>query len=163
MDEEFDLEIPKIDNPNSSSEAVDWSSGLFDCWRSPCNALVTACCPCVTFGRVAEILDEGHNSCCTSAIVYMGLFIFITQWAPCKLTSIYRKKLRKKFNIYEAPTLDWVTHLLCQPCAFCQEYRELQSRNMDPSLGWKRIKAMKKNNNQEPEIGAPDNQRMNRA
>ncbi|KAL4351996.1 hypothetical protein GQ457_06G039030 [Hibiscus cannabinus] len=50
---------------------------------------------------------------------------------PCT----YRTKLRSKFGLPEAPAPDWVTHFLCEWCALCQEYRELQHRGWDPSLG----------------------------
>ncbi|KAJ0047722.1 hypothetical protein Pint_16439 [Pistacia integerrima] len=57
------------------------------------------------------------------------------KYGLCKQTAEYRTKLRKKFNLAERPALDWVTHLYCHWCALCQEYRELQSRGFDPSLG----------------------------
>ncbi|PON67948.1 PLAC8 motif-containing protein [Parasponia andersonii] len=40
----------------------------------------------------------------------------------------YRKALRSKYNLQEAPCGDFVTHLLCHPCANCQEYREIGDR-----------------------------------
>ncbi|MBA0588259.1 hypothetical protein Gorai_001371 [Gossypium raimondii] len=43
-----------------------WKTGLFDCMDDPINALITVCFPCVTFGQVAEIVDEGRT--CKSSI-----------------------------------------------------------------------------------------------
>nr|CAD1834423.1 unnamed protein product [Ananas comosus var. bracteatus] len=51
----------------------------------------------------------------------------------------YRSKLREKYNLVEAPAEDWVLHLFCSCCALCQEFRELQNRGIDPSLGIKTI------------------------
>ncbi|XP_022754806.1 uncharacterized protein LOC111303062 [Durio zibethinus] len=111
-----------------------WKTGLFDCMDDPMNALITVCFPCVTFGQVAEIADEGHTSCATSGLLY-GLIAFLIG-VPCILSCTYRTKLRNKFGLEESPAPDWVTHCLCDFCALCQEYRELQRRGWDPSIGW---------------------------
>ncbi|XP_017972746.1 PREDICTED: uncharacterized protein LOC18604087 [Theobroma cacao] len=111
-----------------------WNTGLFDCMDDPMNALITVCFPCVTFGRVAEIVDEGHTSCGTSGLLY-GLIAFFIG-VPCILSCAYRTKLRNKLGLVESPAPDWVTHCFCDWCALCQEYRELQQRGWDPSIGW---------------------------
>ncbi|MBA0787276.1 hypothetical protein Gotri_027135 [Gossypium trilobum] len=38
-----------------------WRTGLFDFMDDPMNALVTAFFPCLTFGQIAEIVDDGHT------------------------------------------------------------------------------------------------------
>ncbi|XP_021292511.1 uncharacterized protein LOC110422824 [Herrania umbratica] len=111
-----------------------WKTGLFDCMDDPMNALITVCFPCLTFGRVAEIVDEGHTSCGTSGLLY-GLIAFFIG-VPCILSCAYRTKLRNKLGLVESPAPDWVTHCFCDWCALCQEYRELQQRGWDPSIGW---------------------------
>lgn len=55
-----------------------------------------------------------------------------SQWV---MGSKYREKIRRKFNLVEAPYSDCATHVLCPCCSLCQEYRELKARNLDPSLG----------------------------
>ncbi|KAH0692204.1 hypothetical protein KY285_019301 [Solanum tuberosum] len=40
---------------------VPWSTGLCDCMSDPKNCCITLWCPCITFGRVAEIIDKGSN------------------------------------------------------------------------------------------------------
>ncbi|PNT61233.1 hypothetical protein BRADI_5g12452v3 [Brachypodium distachyon] len=55
-------------NPPVSS----WASGLCGCFHDVSGCCLTLCCPCVTFGRIAEILDQG-NSCdvlCERAAVH---------------------------------------------------------------------------------------------
>ncbi|KAJ0104692.1 hypothetical protein Patl1_19123 [Pistacia atlantica] len=140
---ETDLLQPPDPNPTGQPGAA-WKSGLFACCNNPCNALVTALLPCVTFGQVAEMVDDGNIACCTSIMLYMGMCFGLCvgiglcckwKYGLCKQTAEYRTKLRNKFNLAESPALDWVTHLCCHCCALCQEYRELQSRGFDPSLG----------------------------
>ncbi|XP_010265196.1 PREDICTED: protein PLANT CADMIUM RESISTANCE 4-like [Nelumbo nucifera] len=111
-----------------------WSTGLFDCMEDPTNAVTTAFFPCLTFGQVAEIVDNGYTNCGTSGLLYGAIALLI--WIPCIYSCTYRTKLRNKFGLMEAPAPDWVTHFLCEWCALCQEYRELQHRGFDPSIGW---------------------------
>ncbi|KAF2594477.1 hypothetical protein F2Q70_00042798 [Brassica cretica] len=42
------------------SVGTPWRSGLFDCQEDQTNAVMTAILPCVTFGQIAEVLDEGE-------------------------------------------------------------------------------------------------------
>ncbi|CDP21865.1 unnamed protein product [Coffea canephora] len=39
----------------------DWSSGLCDCIKDCRSCCLTCWCPCITFGRVAEIVDKGQS------------------------------------------------------------------------------------------------------
>lgn len=55
--------------------------------------------------------------------------------APCLVSRPYRKKLRQRFGLVEAPSSDWIVHSIFEPCALCQEYRELYNRGIDPALG----------------------------
>ncbi|GLT48928.1 hypothetical protein SLA2020_225160 [Shorea laevis] len=132
--------------------AEGWRTGLFDCLEDPMNALVTAFFPCLTFGQIAEIVDDGHTSCGMSALFY-GLLAFLIG-LPGILSSTYRTKLRKKFSLAESPAPDWVTHFFCEPCALCQEYRELRQRGWDPEIGWQG------NLNQQAAMAPPMNQIM---
>ncbi|PIA39682.1 hypothetical protein AQUCO_02600254v1 [Aquilegia coerulea] len=112
---------------------VGWTTGLFDCMDDPTNALITACCPCYTFGQVAEIVDNGHTTCATSGILYGCIAFFIG--IPCLISCSYRSKLRNQYDLIEVPAADWLTHCFCEWCALCQEYRELKNRGLDPSIG----------------------------
>jgi Cys-rich protein (TIGR01571 family) len=111
-----------------------WTTGLFDCFEDPTNALVTACFPCVTFGQIAEILDNGQTPCATSGMLY-GVIAFCIA-VPCIMSCTYRTKIRSRFSLIESPAPDWITHCFCEWCALCQEYRELQHRGLDPAIGW---------------------------
>ncbi|XP_074560260.1 uncharacterized protein LOC141816370 [Curcuma longa] len=115
-----------------------WNSQLFDCGLDSNNAVITAIFPCVTFGQIAEIVDQGQTSCVMGGFMY-GLLMPILL---CSLLgATYRVRLRQMYNLSEAPGDEWILHIFCPFCALCQEYRELYSRGLDPSLGWAAIAA----------------------
>ncbi|XP_028774074.1 cell number regulator 2-like [Neltuma alba] len=95
---------------------------------------MTCCCPCVTFGQNAEVIDKGNTSCaCAGITVYCLAHI----GCACLYTFTYRGKLRGLFTyLPERPCYDFCVHCFCNYCAICQEYRELKNRGFDPSLGW---------------------------
>ncbi|PKI43875.1 hypothetical protein CRG98_035709, partial [Punica granatum] len=121
--------IPAMPLPNTEG----WRTGLFDCMEDPMNAIITFLFPCLTFGQIAEIIDNGQTNCATGAILYAMITSFVGM--PCIYSCTYRTKLRSKFGLVEAPAPDWVVHFLCEACALCQAYRELNHRGLDPSLG----------------------------
>jgi len=124
---------------------------------------LTTIVPCVTFGQIAEVMDEGEMSmfcftqfeteirffikydvfnskyCVVYAACPLGTFMYLLMMpALCShwvMGSKYREKMRRKFNLVEAPYSDCASHVLCPCCSLCQEYRELKIRNLDPSLG----------------------------
>lgn len=111
-----------------------WSSAIYDCGLDRTNATMTALCPCVTFGQIAEMVDEGQTSCTSGSFMYILLAPALCScWI---LASSYRKKLRKKYSLVQAPAEDWIMHLFCPFCSLCQEFRELKCRGLDPTLGW---------------------------
>ncbi|KAI3735820.1 hypothetical protein L6452_15340 [Arctium lappa] len=111
-----------------------WRTGLFDCAEDPENALITACFPCITFGQIAEIIDNGQTSCATSGLIYGLIAAFIG--CPCIMSCGYRTKIRNRYGLIETPAPDWAMHCFCEWCALCQEYRELKAQGLDPALGW---------------------------
>ncbi|KAG2250710.1 hypothetical protein Bca4012_063849 [Brassica carinata] len=123
------------------SVGTPWRSGLFDCQEDQTNAVMTAILPCVTFGQIAEVLDEGEMTCPLGSFIYLLMMpALCSQWV---MGSKYREKMRRRFNLVEAPYSDCATHVLCSCCSLCQEYRELKARNLDPSLGWNGILAQR--------------------
>ncbi|KAF3792561.1 hypothetical protein EJ110_NYTH08471 [Nymphaea thermarum] len=95
--------------------------------------LLTCCCPCVAFGRIAEIVDRGETSC----IIGTGLYEVIKclTGCACLYSAFFRAKLRSQYRLPESPAPDWAVHLLCEPCALAQEYRELKRRGFDMTIG----------------------------
>ncbi|KAJ6431686.1 hypothetical protein OIU84_019045 [Salix udensis] len=111
-----------------------WSSGLCDCCSDPTGCCLTWFCPCITFGRIAEITDQGATPCLVSGAIY-GLLCWFTG-CSCLYSCFYRSKLRKQYMLEESPCNDCLVHCCCESCALCQEYRELKHRGFDMAAGW---------------------------
>lgn len=98
-------------------------------------------------------------ACGTSGLLYGLVAAFIG--VPFIMSCTYRTKIRSRYGLVETPAPDWVTHLFCEPCALCQEYRELNMRGLDPSIGWQGniAKAMQQ---QQPNMMTPPTNHMMR-
>ncbi|KAK1376003.1 Protein PLANT CADMIUM RESISTANCE 8 [Heracleum sosnowskyi] len=130
---------PQVGNQYRAQIGDPWSTGLFDCQLDQTNAIMTTVFPCLTFGQIAEVLDEGETTCATGSFIYMLLTpALCSNWI---FGSKYRTKLRKKYNLVEAPYEDVISHVFCPCCSLSQEYRELKIRGLDPALGWNGILA----------------------
>ncbi|KAK2987915.1 hypothetical protein RJ640_003045 [Escallonia rubra] len=116
------------------STPMPWSTGLCDCFDDCSNCCVTWCCPCITFGQIAEIVDQGTSSCVACGALY-ALIAYFTGFA-CLLSCFYRSKMRRQYMLQEDPCWDFLVHCCCDLCALCQEYRELKHRGFDMALGW---------------------------
>ncbi|KAM5553238.1 cell number regulator 10-like [Rosa sericea] len=111
----------------------EWSVGLCQCFNDIPTCCITCLVPCITFGRIAEIVDEGQTSCFNQGCVFGLLMMVQCQWL---YSCIYREKMRKKFSLPEQPCCDCCVHFCCELCALCQEHAELKARGFDPSIGW---------------------------
>ncbi|XP_051146339.1 protein PLANT CADMIUM RESISTANCE 11-like [Andrographis paniculata] len=111
-----------------------WSTGLCDCCDDVRTCCLTCWCPCVTFGRIAEIVDRGSTSCEVSGALYSMMLCL----CGCSrlYSCCYRSKLRGQYFLKESPCTDCCVHCCCESCALCQEYRELQNHGIDLSIGW---------------------------
>ncbi|KAK4430324.1 protein PLANT CADMIUM RESISTANCE 2 [Sesamum alatum] len=127
--------IPIQPSPSPSGPQVPgpWATGLCDCFSDVSNCCITCWCPCITFGQIAEIVDRGSTSCGASGALY-ALIAYITGCA-CIYSCFYRSKMRRQYMLPEDPCPDCLVHFFCESCALCQEYRELQHRGFDMSLG----------------------------
>eukprot|EP00850_Spirogloea_muscicola_P016709 SM000138S00016 [mRNA] locus=s138:21691:26788:+ [translate_table: standard] len=61
------------------------------------------------------------------SIWILGPAAVVITLAPCYAYE-YRSRLRRKYNLKEAPFSDFCTSCVCGPCALCQEARELDIR-----------------------------------
>ncbi|XP_027100427.1 protein PLANT CADMIUM RESISTANCE 2-like [Coffea arabica] len=113
---------------------VPWSTGLCDCTSDVRNCCITCWCPCITFGQVAEIVDKGSSSCGSNGALYT-LIACVTGCA-CFYSCFYRSKMRQQHSLHETPCGDCLVHCFCEPCALCQEYRELKNRGFEMEIGW---------------------------
>ncbi|KAM7487757.1 hypothetical protein LguiB_025241 [Lonicera macranthoides] len=117
-----------------STGPPQWSTGLCDCLDDPATFCITCWCPCITFGKIAEIVDKGTTSCITAGTLYT--LIYAISGLGCIYSCCYRTKMRHQYMLPEQPCHDFLIHLCCEVCALCQEYRELQHHGFDMSVGW---------------------------
>ncbi|KAI6675751.1 hypothetical protein NL676_003657 [Syzygium grande] len=76
--------------------------------------------------------DDLSNSCACAGILCFLIFnIFICSFC---YTCTCRTKLRGLYSIPGNQCGDCCVHLWCEPCALCQEYRELKNRGFNPSI-----------------------------
>ncbi|KAK9049621.1 hypothetical protein SSX86_031410 [Deinandra increscens subsp. villosa] len=111
-----------------------WSSSLCACCSDVPNCCLTCWCPCITFGQIAEIVDKGNTSCGVHGALYA--IINALTLCGCLYSCVYRTKMRSQYGLRESPCNDCLVHFCCEPCALCQEYRELKHRGLDISIGW---------------------------
>nr|GEW53692.1 PLAC8 motif-containing protein [Tanacetum cinerariifolium] len=78
----------------------------------------------------------GQNSCIVYILVHGGILYFTG--LACLLSAYYRIKMSNLYKLPNDPLINILLHVLCEPCALCQEYRELQTRgfNMQLGVGW---------------------------
>ncbi|CAN1247779.1 Protein PLANT CADMIUM RESISTANCE 10 [Linum perenne] len=120
---------------------AQWSSGICACCDDMPSCLIGCLCPCYLFGKNAEYLGSGTfiGSCVTHFILWSivnsvcfcmsdGLLLGIPGCFVACYACSYRKALREKYKLEEAPCNDLVTHFFCHLCANCQEYREIRER-----------------------------------
>ncbi|XP_030455368.2 cell number regulator 10-like [Syzygium oleosum] len=124
--------MPMAQFPPAGAVPGQWTTGLCGCFEDPSNCVITCCCPCITFGQNAEIIDRGATSCGGGGLIYYLLAYF---GVACLYSCSYRTKLRGLHSLQEDPCADCLVHWCCACCALCQEYRELKNRGFDPSVG----------------------------
>lgn len=116
--------------------AGQWAASLCGCCTDSDVCCQTCWCPCVTFGQITDILDEGQGSCCVQTAIY-GLLCVVG--IPCLYSFMWRQKLRRKYRLEAGCCGDFCTHCCCGCCALSQEHSELRRRGLDPSLGWETV------------------------
>ncbi|PRQ40400.1 putative PLAC8 motif-containing protein [Rosa chinensis] len=137
----FDLNDQPLTNTGVPVMAVTlphspapWSTDLCDCCDDLSSCCLTCWCPCITFGRIAEIVDRGSSSCGVSGILYSLMLCLMG--CSCLYSCFYRSRLRGQYFLEEKPCADCCVHFCCEVCALCQEYRHLQNQGFDMSIGW---------------------------
>ncbi|KAI4319656.1 hypothetical protein MLD38_033233 [Melastoma candidum] len=126
--------------------SAQWSSGICACCDDIPSCCIGLICPCYLFGKNAEFLGSGTlmGSCTTHFLLWSlvnagcclltdGILLGLPGCLVACYACSYRKALRSKYGLEEAPCGDFVTHFFCHLCAVCQEYREIRERSADPS------------------------------
>ncbi|KAF3441358.1 hypothetical protein FNV43_RR15272 [Rhamnella rubrinervis] len=127
-----------------SNGSSQWSSGICACCDDMQSCCVGLLFPCFLFGKNAEYLGSGTlmGSCMTHFVLCAllntvcclltdGILLGLPGCFVASYACGYRRALRSKYNLPEAPCGDFVTHLFCHLCAICQEYREIRERSGD--------------------------------
>uniref|UniRef100_A0A1J3GCJ0 Protein PLANT CADMIUM RESISTANCE 10 n=1 Tax=Noccaea caerulescens TaxID=107243 RepID=A0A1J3GCJ0_NOCCA len=133
---------PNLEVADSGGSPKQWSSGICACFDDMQSCCIGLFCPCYMFGKNAELLGSGTfaGPCVTHCISWAlvnTLCCFATNGVLLGLPGCfvscyacgYRRSLRAKYNLQEAPCGDFVTHFFCHLCAICQEYREIRERS----------------------------------
>ncbi|XP_010527540.1 PREDICTED: protein PLANT CADMIUM RESISTANCE 11 [Tarenaya hassleriana] len=125
---------PELHKPTPPPPPRPWSTGLCQCCLDVHACCLTCWCPCIAFGRIAEIVDRGSTSCGMNGLLYGA----ITMVTGCgwMYSCFYRTKLRGQYELKESPCSDCCVHFCCERCALCQEYRQLRHHGFDLSIGW---------------------------
>ncbi|XP_002971358.2 protein PLANT CADMIUM RESISTANCE 10 [Selaginella moellendorffii] len=118
-----------------------WTSGICACSDDIPSCCLGLFCPCILFGRNVETLEDRPwvGPCVMHLLLWgavTGLCCALTEGTALGVAAScvscyacgYRKTLRDKYNLEDAPCGDFLTHLCCHPCAVCQEYREMKER-----------------------------------
>eukprot|EP00803_Ostreobium_quekettii_P004911 evm.model.scf_108.20 EVM.evm.TU.scf_108.20 scf_108:137194-139897(-) len=85
--------------------------------------------PCIAFSENRRMLHGGELRDTVDPCIIYCLLAYLTSGLGCCLYAYgTRTDIRNKYNLKEDPCNDCCVHLLCHPCALCQEYRELKMR-----------------------------------
>uniref|UniRef100_A0A0D9WMY2 Uncharacterized protein n=1 Tax=Leersia perrieri TaxID=77586 RepID=A0A0D9WMY2_9ORYZ len=114
MDASTQVNVENVDvviEPNVVPVQQGWHTDIFDCFEDNCESFCfSSCFPCVSFGFIGEIVDQGSTNWCCLCSIYLlaanfGLWWMYAGW--------YRGKLRQQYGLPESPLPDCFTHLFC--------------------------------------------------
>ncbi|KAM0069870.1 putative PLAC8 motif-containing protein [Helianthus debilis subsp. tardiflorus] len=147
-----------------------WAIGLCDCFSDLKITFLVLFCPCVAFGKIAEIINEGETIWSEPGSLYCFLYIihagfmelvdliwyhlshnqcFGTMgYEGCVIgfflatfyNGLYRTKMRRQWHLKGSLSSDYFLHLFCHHCALCQQYRQLEHQGFVVFQGWERNK-----------------------
>lgn len=103
---------------SSENKCLDWLFSVICCVEERLNILKMGC---------------GCAACGVSGALYT--LILCLTGCSCLYSCFYRSKLRGQYLLEESPCVDCCVHCWFEGCALCQEYRELQNRGFDLSIG----------------------------
>lgn len=86
---------------------------------------------CLT--NIANFLFIFVTGCLVLGGLHAGLLYFTG--LGCLLSAYFRIRMVQMYNLPNDPVINILVHLVCEPCALCQEYRELQAHGFNMQLG----------------------------
>ncbi|CAI5530760.1 unnamed protein product [Closterium sp. Naga37s-1] len=127
-----------------------WTTGCFGCFEDINVCCCSFWCPCVAFGRIAEIVTDGNVDAQEACVIWC--FVDACLLAACVYSFGFRTKLRAKYNLPGDTIKDFCLDWCCGFCSFSQQYRELQNRGWAVADGYKaNIQRFQAGNNTAPE------------
>ncbi|CAN1774912.1 Protein PLANT CADMIUM RESISTANCE 3 [Linum perenne] len=115
-----------------STDKVDWSSGLCDCFSDARNFAEIVLCLHLSINNDDDNAFLGA-ACGVNGALYT--IIACVTGFPCCYSCFYRTKLRQQYGIKGTHSRDCLVHCFCEYCSLCQEYRELKKHGFDLSIG----------------------------
>ncbi|CAI7790102.1 unnamed protein product [Closterium sp. NIES-54] len=126
-----------------------WTTGCFGCFEDINVCCCSFWCPCVAFGRIAEIVTDGNVDAQEACMIWC--FVDACLLAACVYSFGFRTKLRAKYNLPGDTIKDFFLDWCCGFCSFSQQYRELQNRGWAVADGYKaNIQRFQAGNNTAP-------------
>ncbi|XP_019176486.1 PREDICTED: protein PLANT CADMIUM RESISTANCE 2-like [Ipomoea nil] len=113
-----------------------WSTQLCDCFSDIKISFITIFLPCVTFGRIAEFINEGHTTWWEHALMFAFCHVLTLSQGSSIYSCYYRTKMRNKYALNGNIFMDFLLHLFCMRLSLCQQYRQLDRMGFDVGLGW---------------------------
>lgn len=139
------------------ADPTKWSTTAMDCCAEPggCSrCCYVACCASCAAGKVAGSLPPDNGACCAGSeggacimhcliggsvyavsSIFLGILTVAAIPVVGALTSCLhvslRRGLKRQYGIADPPggcDNDWVLAVCCDPCAICQELREIDLR-----------------------------------
>jgi len=152
------------------NQRYSWAIGLCDCFSDLKISFLVLLCPCVAFGKIAEIVNEGETIWSEPGALYCFLYVihigfmelvdfiwfllfnhkcFGSMGYPGCIVGfilatfyngLYRTKIRRQWRLKGSMSSDYCIHLFCHQCALCQQYRQLEHQGFIVFQGWERNK-----------------------
>nr|GLL32746.1 protein PLANT CADMIUM RESISTANCE 2-like [Ipomoea trifida] len=113
-----------------------WSTQLFECFSDIKISFITFFLPCVTFGKIAEFINEGHTTWWEHALVFAFCQVVTLSQGSAIYSCYYRTKMRNKYALNGNIFMDFLVNFLCMKLSLCQQYRQLDRMGFDVGLGW---------------------------
>lgn len=120
----------------------NYTTGLFDCHKSPGICLSATCLPCCSFGSINATISASAESYplppedespswvqkLVHSIPYSILVFTTPEFCLSSLGLWQRLLIRKYYDLESSPGKDCLSHFCCHTCALAQDQREVQIR-----------------------------------
>ena len=117
-----------------------WNTSLFDCCSDLEICCYGCCCRHCLYGSTVMNMSNGKQPCAMPCALTWCIDCVLTccgtTWpfqCSCIVTHTLRQAVRERFLLPQEPCNDILVHCCCQPCAICQEAREIKYQSRQPN------------------------------